>query len=145
MTAKIKALPKKILAIIAAAAVLVVVVLAAVIVSVAGGSVKPPVLYYADGELQGVMQGQWNKPFEVTKNFGGLLSESYAMMTQYSENGRYMFYMDGGGLYYRDLKKNNAKVDREPKSTAISRGISRLPRTAMYVSISRAASCMNIT
>lgn len=111
MTAKIKALPKKILAIIAAAAVLVVVVLAAVIVSVAGGSVKPPVLYYADGELQGVMQGQWNKPFEVTKNFGGLLSESYAMMTQYSENGRYMFYMDGGGLYYRDLKKNNAKVD----------------------------------
>ena len=111
VTAKIKALPKKILALIAAAAVLVVVVLAAVIASVVGGSVKPPVLYYADGELQGVMQGKWNAPFEVTKDFGGLASESYALMTQYSENGRYMFYMDGGGLYYRDLKKNNAKVD----------------------------------
>lgn len=111
VTAKIKALPKKILAIIAAAAVLVVVLLVAVIASVAGGDVKPPVLYYADGELQGVMQGKWNKPFEVTKDFSSLANDDYILMTQYSENGRYMFYLDGGGLYYRDLKKNNANTD----------------------------------
>lgn len=111
VAAKIKALPKKILAIIAAAAVLVVVLLVAVIASVAGGDVKPPVLYYADGELQGVMQGKWNKPFEVTKDFSSLANDDYILMTQYSENGRYMFYLDGGGLYYRDLKKNNANTD----------------------------------